>query len=116
MGAGVKPTRATATYSDGYVEISRGEEIAPGEWAWNVVLQTSVRGNGSSLYGRVLGARGLVALWKLIPEVIDVPVPTQLVDVRVRHVFETGGKRRKKLSPERAEVEAIKRGLRGGRK
>jgi hypothetical protein len=92
------------------IHTNPGYRDAQGELLWVV----EIYGDNLKL-GRgqlVLTAGALAHLWRMIPRVVHVEVPRQIVDVKV--VLEPARQRKKRRKdPELEQHEAIKRGLRG---
>ena len=85
------------------VALERGNQIGPDEFVYRV----EVRGDACNLYGECT-AQGLIALWKMIPRILDVPGPPPTV-VQVELTPVAPRRSRKRVAKgERAEIDAIK--------
>lgn len=98
-------------FEAGVLLITRGNGLRDpdGHPLWEVQVYGDQRVGHGHL---VLTEEVLVMLWRMIPRVVEVPVPRQVIELHVAAAA-SRPRRRRKADPEREQHEAIKRGLRG---
>lgn len=105
----VEPFTIREHFPDGTIGLERTSQIGPLEWLYRV----DVAHGQFRLYGEATSS-SLAHLWTMIPRIIVVPLPQQIIELRVTAAAPLK-RRRKKPDLERAELERIKEGLRGRR-